>query len=56
MRGVDLTRIDGIDVTTARVAVSEIGVDTTRFPRIKHFTRGRPSPPPRTDRRASTRC
>ncbi|MDE2627778.1 MAG: IS110 family transposase, partial [Burkholderiales bacterium] len=38
MCSVDLTRIDGIDVTTALAVVSEIGVDMTRFPTIKHFT------------------
>ncbi len=38
MCGVDLTRIDGIDVTTALAVVSEIGVDMGRFPSIKHFT------------------
>lgn len=38
MCGVDLTRIDGIDVTTALAVVSEIGVDMSRFPTIKHFT------------------
>jgi transposase len=38
MCGVDLTRIDGIDVTTARVVVSEIGTDMSRFPTVKHFT------------------
>ena len=32
MCGVDLTRIDGIDVTTALVVVSEIGADMSRFP------------------------
>ena len=37
MCGVDLTRIDGIDVTTALAVVSEIGVDMSRFPTIKHF-------------------
>jgi len=37
MCGVDLTRIDGIDVTTALVVVSEIGVDLSRFPSDKHF-------------------
>ena len=31
MCGVDLTRIDGIDVTTALAVVSEIGVDMQRF-------------------------
>jgi hypothetical protein len=34
---VDLTRIDGIDVTTALVVVSEIGTDMGRFPTDKHF-------------------
>jgi transposase len=37
MCGVDLTRIDGIDVTTALVVVSEIGTDMGRFPTDKHF-------------------
>jgi transposase len=36
--GVDLTRIDGIDVTTAMTVISEIGVDMSRFPTVKHFT------------------
>jgi transposase len=36
--GVDLTRIDGIDVTTAMTVVSEIGPDMSRFPTVKHFT------------------
>jgi transposase len=35
---VDLTRIDGIDVTTALVVLSEIGADLARFPSVKHFT------------------
>ncbi len=37
MCGVDLTRIDGIDVTTAMVVVSEIGPDLSRFPTVGHF-------------------
>jgi len=37
MCGVDLTRIDGIDVTTALVVVSETGTDMSRFPTDKHF-------------------
>ncbi len=37
MCGVDLTRIDGIDVTTALVVVSEVGADMSRFPSDKHF-------------------
>ena len=36
--GVDLTRIDGIDVTTAMTVISEIGVDMSRFKTVKHFT------------------
>lgn len=36
--GVDLTRIDGIDVTTAMTVISEVGTDMTRFPTVKHFT------------------
>ena len=38
MCGVDLTRIDGVDVTTALAVVSEIGPDLSRFPSVKHFT------------------
>ena len=37
MYGVDLTRIDGIDVTTALVVVSEVGSDMGRFASDKHF-------------------
>ncbi len=37
MCGVDLTRIDGIDVTTALVVVSEVGADMSKFPSDKHF-------------------
>lgn len=36
--GVDLTRIDGIDVTTAMTILSEIGTDISRFQTVKHFT------------------
>lgn len=35
--GVDLTRIDGIDVITAQVIVSEIGPDFRAFPSENHF-------------------
>jgi hypothetical protein len=35
--GVDLTAIDGIDVNTTLVILSEIGVDVSRFPTEKHF-------------------
>ncbi len=38
MCGVDLTRIDGIDVTTALAVLCEIGADMSRFPTVKHFT------------------
>ena len=37
MCSVDLTRIDGIDVTTALVVVSEVGADMGKFPSDKHF-------------------
>jgi len=37
MCGVDLTRIDGIDVTTALAVISEIGADMSRFPSAAHF-------------------
>ncbi len=35
--GVDLTRIDGIDVTTAFKVLAEVGVDLSRFKSAKHF-------------------
>lgn len=36
--GVDLTRIDGIDVTTALTVISEVGTDLkSRFPTVKAF-------------------
>ena len=35
--GVDLTRIDGIDVTVAQTVVSEVGVDMTRWATEAHF-------------------
>jgi len=38
MCGVDLTRIDGVDVTTTLVVVSEAGTDTSKFHSDKHFT------------------
>jgi transposase len=37
MCGVDLTRIDGIDVTTAFKVLAEIGADLSRFKDAKHF-------------------
>jgi transposase len=38
MTGVDLTRIDGISATTALKVISEIGLDMTCWPTVKHFT------------------
>jgi transposase len=38
MTGVDLTQIDGIDVLGALKVISEIGLDMTRWPTVKHFT------------------
>lgn len=37
MCGVDLTRVDGIDVSTALTVVSETGTDLSRFASDKHF-------------------
>ena len=37
MCGVDLTRIDGIDVTTALAVISEVGVEMSRFASAKAF-------------------
>jgi transposase len=36
--GVDLTRIDGIQVQTAQVVLSEVGTDMTRWPDEHHFS------------------
>jgi len=36
--GVDLTQIEGIDETTSLVILSEIGLDMSRWPTVKHFT------------------
>jgi len=38
MCGVDLTRFDGIDVTTALAVISETGTDMSRFPKVGNFT------------------
>ena len=35
--GVDLTRIDGIDVSVAQTVISEVGVDMTRWKTEAHF-------------------
>jgi len=37
LAGVDLTRIDGIGVETARVILTELGDDLSKFPSHKHF-------------------
>jgi transposase len=37
MCGVDLTKIDGIDVTTAFKVLAEVGADLSRFKNAKHF-------------------
>lgn len=36
--GVDLTQIEGMDETTSLGILSEIGLDMTRWPTVKHFT------------------
>lgn len=38
MTGVDLTQIDGIQVLTAQVIISEIGLDMSKWETVKHFT------------------
>ena len=35
--GVDLTRIDGIEVATALKVIAEVGVDLSQFKSVKHF-------------------
>jgi len=37
LTGLDLSRIDGISAETARVVVTEIGFDLSKFPTEKHF-------------------
>ncbi|MEZ4862941.1 MAG: IS110 family transposase [Caldilineaceae bacterium] len=36
--GVDLTQIDGVNVLTAQKMISEIGLDMSKWPTVKHFT------------------
>ena len=36
--GVDFTKIDGMGALTAQTILSEIGLDASRFPSVKHFT------------------
>src|SRR5262245_37147658 len=36
--GVDLSQIEGLDETTSLVILSEIGLDMTRWPTVKHCT------------------
>jgi transposase len=38
LAGVDLTRIDGIDVLTAQIVLAEVGRDMSRWPTVKQFT------------------
>jgi transposase len=37
MYGVDLTRIHGINVSTALAVISETGADMSKFPSVAHF-------------------
>lgn len=36
--GVDFTQIDGLGVLTVQTILSEVGLDPSRFPTVKHFT------------------
>jgi len=38
MTGVDLTRIDGLNTLTVQTIISEIGLDMSCWPTVKHFT------------------
>ena len=38
--GVDLTRIDGVNVMTAQTVISEVGLDMTRWKTEAHFALG----------------
>ena len=35
--GVDFTQIDGLNVLTVHTIISEVGLDPSRFPSVKHF-------------------
>lgn len=37
MTGVDLTQVDGLDTLTVLKIISEIGLDMSRWPTVKHF-------------------
>ena len=37
LTGVDLTRLDGLDAMTVFTVLSEIGLDASAFPTVKHF-------------------
>ncbi len=37
LTGVDFTQIDGLNVLTVQTILSEVGLDPTRFPTVKHF-------------------
>lgn len=36
--GVDLTQVDGLDILTVQTIISEIGLDMSAWPTVKHFT------------------
>ena len=38
LSGVDFTQVDGIGALTTLVLLSELGLDPSRFPTVKHFT------------------
>lgn len=37
MSGVDFTQIDGLEALSVQTILSEVGLDPTRFPSVKHF-------------------
>jgi transposase len=38
LAGVDLTQVDGLEALTVQTVLTEVGLDVTKWPTVKHFT------------------